>query len=139
MTHAKSAEDASKLAIAPSIGSIGTMTGIAMDWTGFSRVQYIVALGVAGAGGLVDAKVQDCDTVGGSYADVSPACALTQVTKAAGDSKTEKLDTPVNPARPFQKIVLVVTTGAFPNSVVGLGYRGSGKMPPTQDAQNVIV
>lgn len=139
MAHNEEGLDKTLSAIAPSIGTIGTMTAIAMDWTGFDRVEYICVLGTAGAGGLFDAKVQDCDTVGGSYADVSPACALTQVTKAAGDGKTEKLSCRVNPARPFQKIVAVTTTGAFPNAVIGRGYRGSGIRPPTQDAQNVIV
>lgn len=139
MPHNRAAEDKTLLAIAPSIGSVGTMTAIAMEWTGYSRVEYVVALGVATTNGVIDVKVQDCDTSGGSYTDVSPACALTQVTKAAGDSKTEKLECKVNPARPFHKISAVVGTAAFPNAVVGIGFGGSGIRPGTQDAQNVIV
>ena len=138
MSHNDAGVDKTLSAIAPSIGTIGTMTAIAMDWTGWDRVEYIANLGTAGAGGLFDMKVTECATSGGSYDDITSA-ALTQVTKAAGDGKTEKIDVKVNPAKPFQKIVAVTTTGAFPNGVVGRGYRGSGIRPATQDGQNVIV
>jgi hypothetical protein len=125
-------------AIAPSAGGAGTMTAIAMDWTGFDFVQYTLNLGVATSGGTVDMKVTECATSGGTYTDITSA-ALTQVTKAAGDSKTENIDVKVNPAKPFQKIVLVVGTAAFPNSVTGRGYGGSGNQKRTQDDQKVIV
>jgi hypothetical protein len=138
MSHNDAQVDKTLLAIAPSIGTVGTMTAIAMDWTGYDRTEYIAALGVATATGLFDMKVTDCDTVGGTYTDVTGAV-LVQVTKAAGDSKTEKIDCRVNPSRPFHKIVAVTTTAAFPNAVIGRGYRGSGKRPGAQDAQNVVV
>lgn len=126
------------VAIAPSAGGAGTMTAIEMDWRGYDRVQYIAALGTATAGGLFDMKVTDCDVSGGTYADMSSA-ALTQVTKAAGDGKTEVIDVKINPARPFHKIVAVTTTAAFPNGVVGRGYHGSGVQKRTKNGQYVIV
>jgi hypothetical protein len=114
------------------------MTAIAVDCAGFDRACYELNLGVATASGLIDMKIQDCDTVGGSYTDITGA-ALVQVTKAAGDSKVECIDVKINPARPFQKAVVVVGTAAFPNSVTAHLYQGSGYRPVTVTPQVVIV
>jgi hypothetical protein len=128
--------DKTVVAIAPSAGNVGTMTAIAMDWTGFDRVKYVATLGTAAANGKFDMKATECDTVGGTYTDI-PGGALTQVTKAAGDLKTERIDVRVNGNKPFHKIVAVVTTAAFPNSVDGRGY-GGALFPKVQDGQNVV-
>jgi hypothetical protein len=140
MSHNLAAESKCMSAIAPSIGTIGTMTPIEVNCAGFDRVMYIATLGVAGAGGLFDMKVQDSATTGGALADITGAV-LTQVTKAAGDSTCQVIDVKVNPAKLFHKLTVVTTTGAFPNSVTAVLYRGSGPRPPALVAgtQAVIV
>jgi hypothetical protein len=138
MAHNLSYQVKTLSAIAPSAGSTGTMTAIAVSCAGYDRVMYICNLGTAGTGGTVDMKITECSTSDGTYADISGAI-LTQVTKAAGDGKTEIIDVPVNPAKPFQKVVLVVGTAAFPNGVDAVLYRGSRMIPPTADGQRVVV
>lgn len=129
-------------AIAPSVGSIGTMTAIEVDCTGgFDRVKYTLNLGTATASGLIDMKIQDSVLGGGSYsgADISGA-ALTQVTKANGDGKVYVIDVKINPARPYQKAVVVVTTAAFPNSVTATLYQGSRSFPvPVPSGVQVVI
>jgi hypothetical protein len=124
-------------AVAASAGGVGTMTAIEVDGRGYDRVLYIIDLGVATGGGLFDGKIQEAATSGGGLTDISGS-ALTQVTKAAGDNKVELIDVPVNPAKPFQKILAVTTTAAFPNAVVALCYKGSRLNPPTQVAGQVV-
>jgi len=141
MSHNIAAESKSMVACVPSIGTIGTMTTIEVNCAGFDRVLYSLALGVAAAGGLIDMKVQDAVLTGMAGAADITGAVLVQVTKALGDSTVDTIDCKVNPARPFQKLVVVTTTGAFPNSVVATLYKGSRTNPPTlvTGTQAVIV
>lgn len=138
MAHALAAISKFVTAIAPSAGGAGTMTAIAVDCAGFDRACYELNLGVATATAVIDMKITECATSGGSYDDITGA-ALVQVTKAAGDSKVECIDVKVNPAKPFQKAVVVTTNAAFPNSVTAHLYQGSGYRPVTVTPQVVIV
>jgi len=58
------------------------------DTQGFQeKVKLVAAIGaVTGTSPTLDIKVQDCDTSGGTYADVSPATAFTQL--VAGSANT---------------------------------------------------
>ena len=137
MAHAVAATSKFLSAIAPSIGTIGTMTAIEVNAAGFDRICFEAVLGVAGGGGLFDMKIQDSATTGGGLADLTGAV-LVQVTKAAGDSTVQVIDCKVNPARPFLKALVVTTTGAFPNGVIAHLYNGSGYRPVTVTPQVVI-
>jgi len=138
MAHAIAALSKFRSAIAPSIGTIGTMTPIEVNCAGFDRVCYEAVLGVAGASGLFDMKVQDSATTGGGLVDL-PNAVLVQVTKALGDSTVQVIDCKVNPDRPFHKLVVVTTTGAFPNGVVAHLYNGSGYRPAAVTAGTQVV
>jgi len=138
MAHALAATSKYLSAIAPSVGTIGTMTPIEVNCAGFDRVCYEAVLGVAAGGGLFDMKVQDSATTAGGLVDLAGAV-LVQVTKALGDSTVQVIDCKVNPARPFHKLVVVTTTGAFPNGVIAHLYSGSGYRPITPTAGTQVV
>ena len=124
-------------AIIANPGTIGALTPVEVDGRGWDRACFIFNLGTAGAGGLLDAKIQQAATTGGALTDVTDA-ALTQVTKAAGDGKIEVIDIPVPGDKPFLKVTATTTDGAFPNAVTCILYRGSGWRPATQTAPQVI-
>ena len=67
--------------LAPISRSAGTVNGTAVDAKGFAEALIILNSGTNEATGTLDAKVQECDTVGGTYADITGA-AFTQVTTA---------------------------------------------------------
>lgn len=141
MSHNIAAESKSMVACEPTIGTVGTMTTIEVNCAGFDRVLYSLVLGVATATGLIDMKVQDYILTGGAGAADITGAVLVQVTKALGDTTVQTIDTKVIAARPFQKLVVVTTTAAFPNAVVATLYKGSHKNPPTlvTGTQAVIV
>jgi hypothetical protein len=118
-------------------GAIGNITPVEVDGRGFDRAAYLIQLGTAGAGGKLNAKIQEAATAGGALTDITGA-ALAEVTKAAGDGKVEVIDVPINPAKPYQKVTGATAAGAFPNAVVCVLYRGSGTFPATQVAVQVV-
>jgi hypothetical protein len=68
-----------------------TTTGVigqAVDmqsYQGRVKIALLIAA-VSGTTPTLDIKVQDCDTIGGTYADVSPAVAFTQKVTASANS-----------------------------------------------------
>ena len=125
-------------AVVPTAGSIGTMTAIAVDGTGFGRVKWNLLTGAAAAGATIAFKIQSSATSGGSYADVSSA-AFTSITAAAGASKQYVLDMPVDPAKPFMKVVAVVAVDTFANAVNAELYRGVAYPIDTAYATQYVV
>lgn len=124
--------------LVPQAGSVGGLTEIEVDCTGFDRVCHLIHLGAAAGASTFNYKVQDNPTTGmGAAADITGA-ALTEVA-AAGASKIYAIDIPVNPARPFQKAVAVVGTADFACSAVAILYEGSGTFPKTAATQAIIL
>lgn len=50
---------------------ISNITGTAIDTASFGGVTFILQLGAIVAGAVTSAKVMECDTVGGTYTDVT--------------------------------------------------------------------
>lgn len=123
------------VAVAPTAGSPGTMTATAVDGSGFRRVHYTLLLGAMTSTSDVNAKVTECATSGGSYDDITSA-ALTEIADTGGGA-VYTIDVPVNGAKPFQKVVVVVAHAASVNGVIAhlLEYY-HGK--PTQTAGESI-
>jgi len=113
-------------AIDPEDSAAATITGAAIDRTGFNSCILHAAAGAAtGAPSAqtVDAKIQDSATSGGSFVDF-PGGAITQIT--ADDSDAE-VDIDLSGAKAFIKVVVTVaftggTTPAIPvASTLALG------------------
>jgi hypothetical protein len=60
-------------AVTVTAGAAGTtdITGTVIDTASFGGVAFIVQLGAIVAGAVTSIKVQECDTSGGTYTDVS--------------------------------------------------------------------
>lgn len=62
----------------------GTTTGTGFNRIGFDHATFVLTLGTLGTSGTVDVKVQESDTLGSGYADVTSA-AFSQKTQAGTD------------------------------------------------------
>lgn len=91
-----------------------TILGAVIDCKGYEHVLHIINVGVLVAGGY-DVKIQDCDTSGGTYTDVTGA-AFPSFT-ASNDLAVYQGGVRVNPARPFQKQI-GTETGALTTSFI---------------------
>lgn len=110
--------------------AIGANAGAELDFTGYSRVMYILNSGVNGAGGTVDTKIQEADSVGGVYADIVGG-AFAQVAEA-NDNAPYILDVPVNPDKPVQKAIGTVAAAACDFGLMALPYGGSSEYIKSQ-------
>lgn len=113
-------------AIDPEDSAAATITGAAIDRTGFNSCVLHAAAGAASgapSAQTVDAKIQDSATSGGSFVDL-PGAAITTI--VADDSDAE-VDVDLSGAKAFIKVVVVVgftggTTPAIPvASTLALG------------------
>ena len=98
------------LELLPAISSSGSITGKAFSTKDISGDVLCVLSAQACSGGTttLDVKLQGCATSGGSYADLSPAAAFTQVTTAAS----------------FQ--TLTINDSALPAFIKGVATNGAG-------------
>lgn len=111
-------------AVIPTAGAAAAITATVVDGTGFSRCAFVLSTGAAATGATIAYKIQSSATSGGSYADVTNA-ALTNLAAASDASKQFVIDMPVDPAKPFMKVVGTVGTDTFANSSVAILYRGN--------------
>lgn len=108
---------------AVSAANTAAATSAAIDLQGYDGVvQFIQQTGAVT--GTLDGKIQDCDTSGGTYADLpgtpNPGLIGAQVT-AANKIQTVSLDT--RSVRRFVKYVGTVVTGPVLISVVMIGNK----------------
>jgi hypothetical protein len=126
----------------PAASAAGTVTGAAIDRTGFTRMAlYGRAGAVTGAptSFTVDAKVQHCDTVGGTYVDWKPAgtAASGAITTLVAASTDSKKSISLVGAKQFLKVVTVTafvggTSPTMGNSVTAI-LGGSDTLPAQAD------
>lgn len=124
-------------AVVPSAGAATTMTPVEVDGSGYGRVAWVLSTGAAATGATIAYKIQSSATTSGSFADVTSA-ALTGPIAATGASKQFVIDMPVNPARPFMKIVGAVGTDTFANSSIAILYRGVSYPVDTAYASEIV-
>jgi hypothetical protein len=111
-------------------GAAGTsaITSSAVDTAGYDGCLFIVPFGAIVSGAVTSIKVQQCDTSGGSYAD------LTGTAQTVADTDDDKLFY-VDVFRPVEQFLKRVVSRATQNATVGgiiaLRYRGSVR-PVTQ-------
>lgn len=95
-------------------GAAGTsaITSSAVDTAGFDGCLFIVPLGTIVAGAVTSLKVQQCDTSGGSYAD------LTGSNQTIADTDDDKL-LYVDVFRPREQFLKLVVSRATQNATIG--------------------
>jgi len=123
-------------AVAPTVGSAGTMTSTEVNATGFNRVLFNIEVGAMTNTATLDAYVQAATTTGGSFANTSSA-ALTQVADTGG-GKVYLIDMPVDKSKAFLKLVIVTTTAAAVNGATAILYDAMNE-PVTQTAGQTVV
>ena len=124
-------------AVVPTVGSVAAITATVVDGTGFTRCAFVLSTGAAAVGATLTCKIQSSTATGGSYADVSGA-ALTNLAAATAASKQYVIDMPVDPAKPFMKIVGAVGTDTLANSAIAILYRGEDYPVATTYAAEIV-
>lgn len=108
--------DRTKIVIASTttLGAAGTsaITSSAVDTAGFDGCLFIVPLGTIVSGAVTSLKVQQCDTTGGSYAD------LTGSSQTIADTDDDKL-LYVDVVRPQEQFLKLVVSRATQNATIG--------------------
>ena len=113
-------------------GAAGTsdITSDAVDTAGFECCCFIVPIGAAVAGAVTSIKVQQCDTSGGSYSDLTG----TSVTIAdSDDDKTFYVEV-TRPREQFLKLVVDRGTAAATVGGVIAILGGAGNKPTSHGA-----
>lgn len=111
-------------------GAAGTsaITSAAVDTAGFEGCCFVIPIGAVVSGAVTSAKVQQCDTSGGSYADLTG----TSVTIADTDDDKLKYIDVKNPKEQYLKCVVSrATQNATIGGIVAVLY-GARKRPVTQ-------
>jgi hypothetical protein len=96
-----------------------TQTSAAIDMQGYESLRVVALVGVW-TSGTFDFKLQECDTVGGTYTDVAAGdvfvSTLAQVSSAANDQIAQAID-----YMGTKRFVKMVGTGATtPSAVFGM-------------------
>jgi hypothetical protein len=89
-----------------------TITSSAVDTAGFDGCLFIVPLGTIVSGAATSVKVTQCDTTGGSYAD------LTGTNQTIADTDDDKL-VYVDVVRPQEQFLKLVVSRATQNATIG--------------------
>jgi len=97
---------------------VSTATGTGFSRLGFDSAVFILSLGVLGAAGTVDVKVQEGDTLGGSYADITGAV-FTQKVKATDDGTIWAGHLDLRGRKKFLRVICTVGGAASEVAVVG--------------------
>lgn len=123
--------------IAPAnVTSAGAVSSTGLARGAYDRCCAIVSLGAIGASAALDVQLQECDTVGGTYTDISGA-AITQL-GASDDNKSCLIDAPVKKA--YVKATATVTgTNGVLFGINLLLYSGRDRTPPTNSPADVVV
>jgi hypothetical protein len=115
-------------------GAAGTsvITSGAVDCAGYDGCLFIVPVGAIVAGAVTSIKVQQCDTSGGSYAD------LTGTSQAVADTDDDKLFY-VDVFRPAEQFLKLVVSRATQNATIGgiIAIRYNAANRPTTQGTNV--
>jgi len=103
------------------VSASSAQTGIVIDTFGFNTAMFTVQNGAATGSPssyTVDAKIQECDTSGGSYVDVSGAT-ITQIT-ADSKAATVAVEGLGTSCKRYLKIVVTpaLTGGSTPKALV---------------------
>lgn len=100
-----------------------TVNGTGFSRLGFDQADFVLSLGTLGTSATVDVKIQECDTLGGTYADVAGA-AFTQKTQAGTDMSGLIYHGSVDlrGRKQFLRAVCVVAAAASEVALVGLLY-----------------
>jgi hypothetical protein len=100
--------------------------GQVIDLQGFQgRIKLALAIGaVTGTTPTLDIKVQDCDTSGGTYADVSPATAFAQKVTASANT-VDSLAVDTRAVRRYVKLYATAggTTPSFTLGITAIGQK----------------
>lgn len=117
-----------RITVTNSIGPISTATlgveGAALDMrtlTHQARVIAFVNIGIMTEGTLTPSVV-DCDTSGGTYAEIVPTLGTFAAVTTANDESVQLVSIEPNPARPFLKIKLVETVSVTTAVPVSCGF-----------------
>jgi len=88
------------------------------DRAGFNRARFLLSIGALTNTKTANAKLQECDTSGGTYADISGA-AITQVTGGASDTnKLYAIEVDLTKGARKRYLKPVITIGAAGTALV---------------------
>jgi hypothetical protein len=112
-----------------------TQTSSAVDLAGYQGVRFIVALGAITATGVPAVKASDCDTSGGTYADIAGSLG-TAFTASTDDNKLWVLDI----YRPTKRFLKCIVTRATANAVIDGVWAElyEGRVQPATDDTTVL-
>jgi len=122
-TKLNQAETVELLAVAAATTTAeGTSTGVSVkDYVGPVMFTLHSAKGTGNADNTLNAKIQDCATVGGTYADVTGAT-FTEVDDTAGGA-IQSITAPANSMAAFVRVVGTIA-GTTPSFIMGVAVTG---------------
>lgn len=112
--------------IDPDAYTANTYLTAAIDMMMWDRVMFIVQVGTMASTSTVDFSVTQSDASGGTYAAMSPAKAITQLTEAGTDSDKQVIVNvradELTEGNRYIKGSLVVATAASDAGVIAIGF-----------------
>lgn len=124
----------------PASVAASTVLTASIDMAKYRRLLFIIQCGVLGASATIDAKVQQAATSGGSYTDLSPTKAITQLVKASNDNSVVLIDLAAEELTQGQRFVKLSVTVGTAASIFGVVVLGSdGRYHPQGDNLAAVV
>lgn len=120
--------------IPPQQAGVGTITSGWVDMRSFYSALAAISVGVIGAGGTVDAKIEQATDAAGTGAKPVTGLAITQLAKAGGDNRQSQInlrqeDMDKNGGFRFARLSVTIGTAAtfVSGALIGFNARyGSG-------------
>jgi len=110
-------------------GTATTTTDV-VDMAGFEGAMFVVTLGTVTATGVTTLKLQQCDTSGGDYADLTGTGLVS--TGTTSDEKIMLVEI-INPLERYIKLVAVTSVANVGIDSINVFKFGSSKLPITED------
>lgn len=136
MNHSALADKVLVSQVIPPQSLTALVNSSAVDMSGWDGVQFVIAHGVFGAAGTLNAYVQRDDNSGFNSPTNVANAALTQITNAAPNGVAI-----IDVYRPSERYVRIAVTGQTNGVQAGVTahrYRRNGILPPTQAAVQVV-
>jgi hypothetical protein len=100
----------------------GTVTGAACNMQGYTSAALVVSAGAFTGTNLV-VKIQDCDTSGGTYADISTPITTGNITVIGTTTPVPPVNIDLRLVRQYLKAVATTTGGAVLGSAAIVGIK----------------
>lgn len=119
------------VAITPATMTAATHSGVTIDGTGYDRAAFIMMLGSGAGASTMTFQISKSATSAGTYTIATGASFVSFSSTATITNRCAMMDIPVDPAKPWMRVVDTVGTATLDGACLCLLYDGTHTRPIT--------